>query len=266
MTVTLAVVTAATDSLFSREGLLVLLGGAAAIMAMLGLLLLVPLYVTQRREIARLLDWKEREPDAGTTEFRAVPGPGAEPGGTPGRMTPAERVTSERPALARISTSEREALELEGAPLWRRVLVRGPRHPLVLTIVALLVAVAVVVLAGVLIQSGSDDGTKKGAGVDPATVEIVVVNASDSSGSAGDVANELDRKGFDVAGTSVASGSVGKSLVQYGPDAKPAGRAVARSLGLQATPFDAKAEAAANGADVVVTVGEDQKASAGGKG
>ena len=88
MTVTLAVVTAATDSLFSREGLLVLLGGAAAIMAMLGLLLLVPLYVTQRREIARLLDWKEREPDAGTTEFRAVPGPGAEPGGTPGRMTP----------------------------------------------------------------------------------------------------------------------------------------------------------------------------------
>jgi hypothetical protein len=207
----------------------------------------------------------DREPDAGTTEFRAVSEAdvAARPGGP---MTPAQRVTSERPALARISTAERDALVLEQQPLWRRVIERGPRHPLVLTIIALIVAVAVVAAAGILIRSGDDNAAKTGGGVDPATVQIVVVNASASSGVAGDVSKELDRKGFDVTGTTVASGSVTKSTVQYAKGQKAEGRAVARTLGLQASQFNAEAEAAANGADVVVLAGEDMKASNGGKG
>lgn len=264
MSVAIAVLTAASDSLLS-EGLLVVLGGAAGLMAMLGLLLLLPLYVTQRREVERLLDWMDHEPAAGTTEFRAVSEPGIASRSS-GRMTPAERVTSERPALARISTAERDALALEGAPLWRRVVERGPGHPLVLTIIALLVAVAVVAAAGVLIRSGNDDGEKTGAGVDPATVQVVVVNASGSSGVAGDVSSQLTRKRFDVTGTTVASGSVAKSSVQYERGQKPAGRAVSHSLGLAASEFDAEAEAAADGADVVVIAGEDMKAADGGKG
>jgi hypothetical protein len=265
VTVTISVLAASTDSLFSREGLLVLLGGAAAIMASLGLLLLLPLYLTQRREVERLVDWMDRDPDAGTTEFRAVHW--REPAArSTGAMTPAQRVTSERPALARISTAERDALVLEQQPLWRRVIERGPRHPLVLTILALLVAVAIVAAAGILIHSGDGETAKKGGGVNPATVQVVVVNASDSSGVAGDVSSELTRKGFDVTGTTVGTGSVTKSVVQYAPDQKAEGRAVARSLGLQAHEFDPEAEAAADGADVVVLAGEDMKASNGDKG
>ena len=265
MTVTVAVLTAASDSLFSREGLLVILGGGAAIMAGLGLLLLLPLYLTQRREVERLVDWMDREPDAGTTEFRAVPGPEAA-ARSGGPMTPAQRVTSERPALARISTAERDALVLEKQPLWRRVLDRGPRHPLVLTIIAIAVAVAVVAVAGILIQSNDDSGTTKATGVDPATVSVVVVNASDSPGVAGDVTSHLTRVGFDVTGTTVGTNSLPKTTVQYADGQKGGGRAVARTLGLSPIPFKAEAEAAANGADVVVFAGDDVKTPDGGKG
>jgi hypothetical protein len=258
-------ITAATDSLFSRDGLLVLLGGAAGALAILGLLLLLPLYLTQRHEVERLLGWMDREPEAGTTEFRAIQPGAPSPPRAGGRMTPAERVTSERPALARITTQERDALALADAPLWRRVVDRGPRHPLVIAVIALLVAVAVVVAAGLLIRSGDGDGGK-GGGVDPATVQVVVVNAGDSSGLADTVGDKLGRKGFDVTGNSVASKPASKSEVQYADGQRAAARAVARSLGLPTPgPFDPEAEAAADGADVVVIAADDLKSSDGGK-
>ncbi len=67
------VVAAAAESLDTE--LIEILGGAAAALAALGMLLLLPIFLNHRREIERLLEWKERDPEAGTTEFRAVPGP-----------------------------------------------------------------------------------------------------------------------------------------------------------------------------------------------
>jgi hypothetical protein len=181
-------------------------------------------------------------------------------------MTPAERVTSERPALARITTQERDALALADAPLWRRVLDRGPRHPLVIAVIALLVAVAVVVAAGVLIRSGDGDGGK-GGGVDPASVQVVVINAGDSSGLADTVGDMLSRKGFEVTGNSVASKPAKQSEVQYADGQRAAGRGVARARGGPTPrPVDPEAEAAAAGeADVVVIAADDLKSSDGGK-
>jgi LytR cell envelope-related transcriptional attenuator len=266
VTAAAAVLTAATESLLSREGLLIALGGAAGLLAILGLILLLPLYLTQREEVQRLVDWMDREPDAGTTEFRAIDPAAARQSG---RMTPAERVTSERPALARISTQEQEALALQEAPLWRRVVERGPRHPLVLSLIALLVAVAVVAAAGIWIRAGDDDepSGKTPSGVDPASVQVVVVNAGDSSGLADEIGQQLEDDGFDFVGTSVASEPVPKSMVRYAPRHKVEGGAVSRALKLKskARSFDAEAEAAANGADVVVIAGEDATTSDGGK-
>lgn len=269
MTAAPAVAAAAGESFTGDTGLIMLLGAGAAILAMLGLLLLLPLYITHRRQIERLIDWRDREPDAGTTEFRAVePTPTGSQRST-GPMTPAQRVTSERPALARITTSEHAAIESEDVPFWRRVVERGPRHPLVLSILALLLAGAVFVAAGLLIRSDADESGGKGGGLDPASVQVVVVNATGSSGVAGDLATNLDADGFDVTGTTAASDSAKRSEVLYAEGAKPAGRAVARSLGLPSPlPFDAEAEAAANGADVVVIAGKDAQATpqSGGKG
>ena len=103
-----------------------------------GSLLLLPLYLSQRRDLKRLGAWMEREPehpaedlaaseallDRAETELEALLGPAvsAEPAtevrhGTGATVSAATRVTSERPALERI-TMERAALEPH--PRWRR--------------------------------------------------------------------------------------------------------------------------------------------------
>ena len=249
------VVAAAAESLDTE--LIEILGGAAAALAALGMLLLLPIFLNHRREIERLLEWKERDPEAGTTEFRAVPGPVR----TRGRMSPAERVTSERPALSRISTGEYAVLEPEPEPpgFWRRVIERGPRHPLVLTIAAILLGVAAFVVASQLIRS-SDELKGPGA-VDPATVEVAVLNATSEPGVGSAVSKRLEDEGFVIASNTAASQSSKSSGVFYGRGQRREGRAVSRALGLEAPePFAAEQEAAADGADVVVVAGADGKA------
>lgn len=240
--------------------LIEVLGGLAAAMASIGLLLLLPIYLTHRREVERLLEWKEREPEAGTTEFRAVPGPGMAPPRTGGKMTPAERVTSERPALSRISTGEYAAIEPEPMGFWQRVVDRGPRHPLVLAIAAILVGIAAFVVASQLIRSDDESGGK-GKAIDPATVQVAVVSATSEPGVAGDVADALEAKGFVIASTSSASDPAKSSGVFYAKGERAAGKAVARVLKLSSpTIFGSEQEAAADGADVVVVAGEDGEA------
>lgn len=253
--------TAAAESLLGRA-LLIPLGGVAALLAMLAMLLLLPIFVNQRREIARLTAWMNREPDAGTTEFRAIAPPGAAAG--PSRA--ADRVTSERPALARIGTAEQRAIELERLPWWRRAIDRGPRHPLVISLIAILIAGAVFYAAAQFLRAGDEGGSS--ARIDPATVSVVVLNASSSSGLAGEVADELGNRDFDVIGTSVANGGSGKSIVRYGDGQKRQAKVVARTLGITGIkPFDKEAQAAAdNQADVVAFVGDDVAKASGGKG
>jgi hypothetical protein len=253
---------AASESLLGHE-LLVPLGGIAALFAMLGMVLLLPIFINQRREVARLLAWKNQDPEAGTREFRALPAAGAAV--TSGRSTAADRVTSERPALARVGTAEQRAIELEQAPWWRRVIERGPRHPLVISLIAIVAGVAIVFAVAHFLRAGDEGGN--GAPIAPGTVSVVVLNASTSAGLAGDLSNQLSAGSFDVAGTSVANDETSKSVVKYSPDNKRQARAVAKALGISdIEPFDKEAEAAANGADVVVVAGDDVGKAAGGSG
>lgn len=252
--------------------LLVPLGGISAILAMLGMILVLPIMIGQRREIARLTGWMDREPAAGTTEFQAVSSEATMPrgfpsAGVPGHSSAAERVTSDRPALERIGTSEQRAIALEQAPWWRRVVERGPRHPLVISLLAILLAVGVFLAVGHFLRAGEEGG--KGAPVDPASVTVVVLNASTSSGLAGSVSDDLAASSFDVAGTSVADDDAKASIVMYadGGDARRKAKAVARKLGISdVEPFDKEALAAANGADVVVFAADDLAKSSGGGG
>jgi LytR cell envelope-related transcriptional attenuator len=247
------------------KGLLLALGGVAAILAALGMLLLVPIFVSQRREIGRLVDWMDREPDAGTRSFQAIPAPGATVPGRFGRSSAADRVTSERPALERVGTAEQQAIALERAPWWRRVVERGPRHPLVISLAAVLFAVAVFFATAHFVRTGHEGG--KGSPVDPASVSVVVLNASTSSGLAGSLSDQLATAEFDVTNTSVAEDGTQKSVVMYSDasDGRREARAVAKALGISTVkPFDKEAEAEANGADVVVFAGDDL--AKGGKG
>ena len=109
-------------------------GVFVAIAATLAFILLLPLYFSQRRDLARLRDWMEREPDHPREDLAASEGIldraeaelealTAEAGiadtevRPPTQLSPAERVRGERPALERI-TMERAALDPH--PRWHR--------------------------------------------------------------------------------------------------------------------------------------------------
>lgn len=249
-----AILLAASESINTE--LIEIVGAGAAALATIGLLLVLPIFLNHRREIERLLEWKERDPDAGTTEFRAIPAP-ASPAG---KMSPAERVTSERPALTRIATGEYALVEPEPPGFWRRVIERGPRHPLVLAILAVIVGIAAVAGASQLIRS--DDSSKGGGGVDPATVQVAVVNATSEPGVGSDVAARLEARGFNITSNTAASNSAKRSAVFYGKGEHSAGKVVARVLKLpRPSPFGPEQEAVADGADVVVVAGEDGAAA-----
>ncbi len=246
----------AAESLLGRD-LFIPLGGVAATLATLGMLLLLPIYITQRREVKRLVRWMEREPDAGTREFAAITAEQlAAAGLTPsGTSAAAERVTSERPALARVGTAE-HAAALKRMPLWRRALERGPRHPLVISIVALLIAAAIVLGVGSLLRPGENEGD--GRGIAPSEIEVVILNASSSSGLAAQIADSLAADDFAVQGTTALSEPINKSVVKYAPGARRQARIVANQFGAtRIGKFNRTDEANADGASVLVIAGED---------
>lgn len=230
--------------------LIVRAGGVAAVLAIVGLLLVLPLFLSQRHEIKRLLRWQELEPDRGEQEADRL----ATAAVRPGELSPAERVTGERPALARI-TAERPAVEATG--FWQRLIARGPRHPLVISAAAIGLAVAAVVV--VSLSGGlSDQDVDREEKLDRSEVALVVLNGSSKPSLAGKVADNLSAAGFEQVRTG-AAGSSKQTVVLFAKGNKRAARALKRELGAQVVqPLDDAAKAAAPDAEVVVIAGEDR--------
>ena len=238
-------------------------GAVAAAVALLGLIAVIPLYLSQRREVQRLLDWQEREPDAGEggelTAYRAGPATGSHPttGSYPTTgtgLTPAERVTLDRPALKRI-TAEREALQ--SPSFWRRLIARGPSHPLVLSLLALVAMGAVIATVAILAREDAPERSK-GAAFDRADVAVVVLNGSSQGSLENKLSDTIAAEGF----TEVRTGAgvpADKTLVLYADGEKAPARVVARVLNVDKTaPLDRATGAIAPDADVVVVAGEDR--------
>lgn len=263
----LGLLLAAGDGL--GRGLLLQAGGAAGLIALIAIALVLPLYVTQRREVKRLLEWKELEPERGD---EGAPAPVAATAATPqataaypaaprstgGFMSPAERVTADRPALSRI-TAERAAIQ--SPSFWRRLLARGPRHPLVLSLIAIFVAAVIVVAVGLLsgglsVDTGGSNGGSDS--FDRTEVPVVVLNASGTSGLADRVADDVTAAGFENVRTG-ATGSSSQTIVLYDKGQKREAAAVARELGVEILqPIDRDTRAIAPEAAVVVVAGEDR--------
>lgn len=238
-------------------------GAVAALLALIGLALVLPLYLTHRREVRRLLSWQEREP------HRGDPGPEPQRPGTGGfpatgsypatgtGLTPAERVTLDRPALKRI-TAERAALQ--SPSFWRRLVARGPRHPLVLSLAALVVA-AVGVTTFAIVDRFDDGETSKGSKVDRAAVPVVVLNGSSQGSLENKIADTLDAVGF----TEVRTGTgvpTDQTTVLYDKRRKQAANIVARELNIKKIEsLDRATAAMAPEADVVILAGEDRAGS-----
>ena len=258
-----------------------------ATVSALGVVLLAPLYLSQRRDVKRLREWMAHSPEHPVEDLARsealldkaeleleqiyaergdpVPGTGEIPAVTEVQPPPAEaatvaaatRVTSERPALERI-TLERSALIPH--PRWRRFVgrVTQPRWLAVIGVVALAIGAVGIVASEKLLETGDDSGT--GAPVNPGGIEVATLNATSVSGLAGEVSREIERKGFLPGDITNYETQIERTIVMYVPGQKRAATRVARELGgdpaLQE--IDRKAERAAPDADVVVIVGNDR--------
>lgn len=263
-------------------------GRYVAIPAMLGVLLLLPLYLSQRRDVRRLRDWMEREPgyppedivasetvlDRAEAELEALLGPppagsaptevraptAVAPPPASAAIPPAQRVTAERPALERI-TMERAALEPH--PRWRRFGARitHPRTLAVITFVVFALGVAAVLVSQVFLDTGRDRGARQHrTGLTaPSEVTVAVLNGTSDSGLAASVGELLQENGFRQGALSATRKQYEQTVVMYGGGEKKAAERVAHVLGV--TPIqriDQTTRAIAGAADVVVIAGADR--------
>jgi hypothetical protein len=257
--------------------------------------LLLPLYFSQRRDLERLHAWMEREPghpaadleasegllDRAETELEAVFGPKQEVASGAGATTqataeptlvappppavrgeplsPAQRVTHERPALERI-TMERAALLPH--PRWRR-LVRGVGQPRVLSAIAaaaVLLGLVAIFSSGELLggDEGSTQGPRPGAVV-PGDVDVAVLNGTSAPGLAAKVGDDVRVNGFKLGTVTNSREQFDQTVVMYEPGQQRAAKKVARDLGVKPVqPIDRQTERTADGADVVVIAGADR--------
>ncbi len=265
---------------------------AVAAVSVLGIFFLLPLYLSQRRDVMRLREWMRANPDhpvadlarserrldgaeqdlaaayadrgepvPGTMEFEAVKAATAvsEPGQVEHAAVPLEEslLTSERPALAQV-TMERSALEPH--PRWKQFVakVTQPRWLAVIALAALVLGVGGIVVVDRVLRDGGSDST---AISEPSGIEVAVLNTTAAGGIAGRVASQIEDAGFIRGQVGNVERSTDQTIVMYAPDQKRAGTRVARELGdVAVQPIDREVQAAAGGADVVVILGEDRLA------
>lgn len=258
-------------------------GTYAGVAAFFGLAFLLPLYMSQSRDVRRLREWSARAPDAVEEAERATVASAraaqqaavaratgaAEAARAEVRAaaemarTPAERVSADRPASARV-TGERAAIERKSP--WRRRLSRGPNARQLVWIVAGVLALGLVV-AFVSLQiagSGDDAGsapepTVEEGGVVKRDVEVAVLNGTAVAGLAAKVGDDVSTNGYELGAVTNSQTPAEETFVMFERGHEEEAQAVANDLGLKdVSPIDSEAASLADGADVVVVAGEDR--------
>jgi hypothetical protein len=244
-----------------------------AVASGVGILLLLPLYLSQRRDLRRLVAWMEREPehpkedvaaselilDRAEAEVKALTGetPAVEPDTAPSEV--AARVTSERPALERI-TMERAALAPH--PRWRRFrdTVTQPRWLIAIGVGALVLAVGGIFGTQLLLEDGGE--TRREARIDPSDTSVTVLNGTAAAGLGGKVGDDVKSNQFTLETVGTFPEPVGQTVVLYERGEEGPARRLATSLGgAPVQPIDRQTQKLADGAEVVVIVGQDRVVS-----
>jgi hypothetical protein len=253
-----------------------------SVAAVVGLVFLFALYLSQRRDLMRLQAWMVAAPDhpaedlarsetlldraeAELEEILGVEPPEAvaEPTAiAPPQAAPASSsrtTTSDRPALEQITT-EREALLPH--PRWRRFAVRVGQ-PRVLGLVAL--GAVILGLAGIFgserLLNNDEGGTEpqKPGAVVPADVTVAVLNGTSVPGLGAKVATDVEVNDFTLGNVSNSRKEYDQTVVMYEDDQRRAAQKVAHDLGLKLVqPIDRQTQQEADGADVVVIAGKDR--------
>ncbi|HYH60450.1 MAG TPA: LytR C-terminal domain-containing protein [Solirubrobacterales bacterium] len=263
---------------------------AIAAVSVIGIFLLLPLYLSQRRDVLRLREWMHGNPDfaeedlalsdqrldkaerdlerayqdrgepvPGTVEFEAIKAAtlveDPKKGQTVGIPAISQEATSERPALAQV-TMERAALQPH--PRWKMFVARvtQPRWLAVIAVGALVLGTAGILIVDRVLRE-DEPGTP--AASQASGIEVAVLNTTTASGIAGRVAAQIEESGFIRGEVGNIERETSQTLVMYAPDQERAAKRVARELGDVAVQrIDREVQAAAGGADVVVILGQDR--------
>ena len=242
-----------------------------------GTLLLLPLYFSQRRDLKRLVAWQEREPehadadvqasevilDRAETEIEVLTGefPAVDPS-QPSEV--AARVTSERPALERV-TMERAALLPH--PRWRRfkTFITQPKWLGAIAVGALVLAVGGIFGYQLITEDG--EGERREARIDASATTVAVLNGTTSAGLGGKVGDDVEANQFTLGVVTTNPDPVEQTVVLYEPDSQAAAKRLSTRLGgVPVQPIDRQAQRLADGAQVVVIAGQDRVVSGGGSG
>jgi len=261
--------------------------------ALCGTALLTPLYLSQHRDVVRLRELREREPDHPLRDLAAsealmdraeaaleeiLAEAGAPATGESGELTkpapipPSERLatgvtpvpagrvtTSDRPALEQL-TMEREALAPH--PRWRHFAARvsQPRVLAFLALAAVAIGVAALFASGKLLP-GNEPGavSPKPGAIIPADVNVSVLNGTAIPGLAGRVGDDVQRSGFQLGSVSNSRKQYQQTVVMYSQGQQRAATRVANVLGVTPLqPIDSQTRSLAPNADVVVIAGVDR--------
>jgi hypothetical protein len=249
------------------------IGAFAGLAAFLGLGVLALLSFTHGRDIRRLREWAGSAPERDAERKEST------------SATAALRAEELR-ELEEARTAEREAVDQREERRKRREaglpeLTRGERlrqgtsslgerlaEPRWLAAIF----VVVVALAGggaYLLLSGDDSeggggGKQAAAKVNPGEIEVTVLNGTSVAGLAATYGDKVEGKGFGLGAVSNTEQPFEDSVVMFERGHKPEAKKVAKQLqisGLQ--PMSPEVQAASEGAEVAVVVGEDNAAAAG---
>jgi hypothetical protein len=271
------------------------IGYYAGTAAFLALALLLPLYISQSRDIRRLRLWSEHEPeapreaeDAAATGVRvahetAVSQAAAEAAaariarraeraaarGEPLPSRAAERVTADRPGAAPhrpLRPAERamtEGVTVYREPAWRRWLRRGPTTRELLWVMAGAFLLGILIVGGSQVLLGDGDQevptTTAGAGVVKQDVEVAVLNGTAVPGLAARVGDDVEANGYTLGAVTNSETPAMETVVLYERGHEQEARVVARDLGVDVVQLlDPETRDLAVGADVVVVAGEDR--------
>ncbi len=255
--------------------------GFVALAAAIGVAMLLPLYLSQRRDVRRLREWVAREPDyAGAdvaeserrldeaeaeleeilgepaaddvTEVRPPPATGETP------VPAATRVTHDRPALERI-TMERAALAPH--PRWRRFVATATRPRVLVAIgaAALLLGAGAIFASQQLLSDDEGPGGPRIGRVVPGDVTVAVLNGTSVGGLAGKVGSDLEASGYVLGVVTNSEDIYEKTVVMYADKHKPAAQKVAGDIGVkEVEELDRGLRDVVGDADVVVIAGEDR--------
>ncbi len=250
--------------------------------AVIGLLLMIPLYLSQSRDVKRLTLWADRDPNAPNEvdEFAAAEARAAQQAAV-ARVTgraettraevrqaaresaAAERASARRALRQRpagMGTAEHRALADE--PAWRRFFRRGPTARELVVATAAVFAIGIGGIAGTLLilHRGEDtSATSTRGGVVPSEIKVASLNGTAVPGLAGKVGDDIKSNGYQLGAVTNSPSPANTSYVMFERGHEQEAQAVAHDLGIKDVKLiDKETSALSQGAPVVVVAGEDR--------